>query len=258
MESRPVFEQLTDFELLGLREAPAMDDRRRLSGLCGVTIAATRDGQAIFVGSEVPDALLPTLVGAVESSPLGSGPDVEPPALVACRDILGVACGQLGLNAGPVYLIEPLVPVETRTRIVRSDQSPTEWPPLVNPGTWEHDEWDDLLDGTLGPWAMAVVDGSVASIAHTPGPMGERTAEVGVWTHPGYRGRRYAAEVTAAWADILRPSGRCLFYSTDAANVSSQRVAARLGLRVLGWTWSLQRADPRPRKSRHPLSRRRP
>jgi hypothetical protein len=33
--------------------------------------------------------------------------------------------------------------------------------------------------------------------------------------------------------------GRVLFYSTDAQNLSSQRVAARLGLRPIGWTWNL-------------------
>ena len=86
--------------------------------------------------------------------------------------------------------------------------------------------------------------------------MTKQAAECGVWTHPDYRGRGYAAAVTAAWADILRARGRCPFYSTDAQNVSSQRVAARLRLRPIGWTWNLGRGDPGPRDNRHPLSRR--
>ena len=105
---------------------------------------------------------------------------------------------------------------------------------------------------------MAIVDQKVVSICHTPRPMTERAAECGVWTHPDYRGRGYAAEVTATWADILRSSGRYLFYSTDAANLSSQRVAARLQLRPIGWTWSLARSSHGPRDDPHPLSRRRP
>jgi hypothetical protein len=55
------------------------------------------------------------------------------------------------------------------------------------------------------------------------------------------------------WADLLRPTGRVLFYSTDAANLSSQRVAERLRLRPIGWTWRLRAPAPDP-QSVHPLS----
>ncbi|MDP8922209.1 MAG: GNAT family N-acetyltransferase [Chloroflexota bacterium] len=256
--SRRAVEPLSDLALLELREEMAMDDRRRLAGLCGVTIAVTLDGQSLFMGSEVPDAILPAVIDAVNDAPVAPWPDEEPAALAACRGLLESSCAPLNLSAGPVYSIQPRARIETRTRIVRSDELPVGRPRLVNPGTWEHDEWDDLLDGTLGPWAMVVVDGSVASIAHTPGPMSERVAEVGAWTHPDHRGRGYAAEATTNWADVLRPSGRYLFYSTDAANLSSQRVAGRLELRLLGWTWTLQKVDPSGRDTRHPLSRRRP
>jgi GNAT superfamily N-acetyltransferase len=139
--------------------------------------------------------------------------------------------------------------------MARSDAAPDAALRGLNPGNWAPDEWDDLLDGVLGPWAMAVVDGRAASICHTPLPMTARAAECGVWTDPAYRGRGYAAAVTAAWADILQPSRRALFYSTDAGNRASQRVAARLQLRPLGWTWRLARTEPGPREHRHPLSR---
>jgi RimJ/RimL family protein N-acetyltransferase len=222
----------------------------------GVKISSAREGQLLFVGSAVPDALVHALIDAVDRSPLAPAPEQEPPALAACREILEPACAPLSVDAGPYYLIEPHVRAERRTRIVRSGKSPGEWLRQLNPGNWEPDEWDDLLDGALGPWAMAVAEGRVVSICHTPRPMTERAAECGVWTHPDYRGRGYAAAVTAAWAAILRASGRCLFYSTDAQNVSSQRVAARLRLRPIGWTWILARADPGPGDNRHPLSRR--
>ncbi|MFC5826580.1 GNAT family N-acetyltransferase [Nonomuraea insulae] len=62
-------------------------------------------------------------------------------------------------------------------------------------------------------------------------------AEAGTWTSPAYRGRGYAAITTAAWAELL--PGIQLFYSTSADNHSSQRVAARLGLRGIGWLWKL-------------------
>ncbi|MGD9894238.1 MAG: GNAT family N-acetyltransferase, partial [Dehalococcoidia bacterium] len=232
-----------------------MDDRRRLAGICGVTITAAHNGQAVYIGSEVSDILAPAVVDAVERSPLAPTPDREPPALGTCRRILASCCPRLTLDAGPAYLIEPRVPFATRPDIVRSDTSSSESLRRLNPGNWEHDEWNDLLDGALGPWAMAVAGGKVVSLCHTPLPMTESAAECGVWTHPDARGQGYAAAVTATWADILRPSGRLLFYGTDVQNHSSQRVAARLRLRLIGWTWSLIAIDPTQRSQRHPLSR---
>jgi RimJ/RimL family protein N-acetyltransferase len=101
---------------------------------------------------------------------------------------------------------------------------------------------------------MAVEDGRVIAICHTPRPMPAHTAECGVRTDSAYRGRGHAAAVTAAWASLLRPSGRHLFYSTDATNISSQRVAERLNLREIGWIWRLE-VSALPAQPYHPLSK---
>jgi RimJ/RimL family protein N-acetyltransferase len=255
MNLRQAARPLTDLELLEVQAEMAMDGHRRLAGICGVILAAARDGQAIFVGSEVPKLLVPALTAAA-ASPLPSTPDHEPPALAACRAMLEPHCRVLSLNAGPSYLFDPDIRIEMGASIARSDAPQDERLRLLNPGNWERDEWDDLLDGVLGPWAIAVVDERIVSICHTPQAMTDRAAECGVWTDPDYRGRGYAAAVTATWADILRPSGRFLFYSTDAENLSSQRVAARLHLCPIGWTWSLTDAGHEQRLDRHPLSRR--
>jgi len=255
MDSRHASHPLTDLALLELQAEMSMDGRRRLAGICGITIASSRDGQRLFVGSDVPDTLVPALVDTVDQSPRAPAPDREPPVLGACRAIVEPCCTPLSVEAGPSYVIEPDVRIEMRTDIARSDTSPSERLRRLNPGNWEHEEWDELLDGSLGPWAMAVVDGRVVSICHTPVQMTERAAECGVWTHPDYRGRGYAAAVTATWAAVLRPSGRYLFYSTDSQNRSSQRVAARLQLRLIGWTWRLTRVNRGQGDFRHPLSR---
>jgi hypothetical protein len=246
---------LSDLELLERKIEMSMDARRRLAGVCGATITATHDGHAIYIGSEVPDQLEPAVIDAVERSPLAPAPDQAPAALAACRRLLESCCPRLTFDSGPAYLIEPSVPFDTRPNIARSDVPLDERLRTMNPGNWESEEWSDLLDGALGPWAVAVVEGKIASICHTPLPMTGLAAECGVWTHPDARGQGYAAAVTAAWAGILRPSGRLLFYSTDAQNLSSQRVAARLQLRPLGWIWSLTRFAPAQRSRRHPLSR---
>jgi RimJ/RimL family protein N-acetyltransferase len=124
----------------------------------------------------------------------------------------------------------------------------------ANPGNWHPVEWDELLDGRLGPWTMALEGELVVSICHTPRPLTTRAAECGVWTHPAFRGRGYAAAVTSEWAAIMRPSGRYLFYSTDAENLSSQRVARRLNLRRLGWSWHLWLPRDDEDDRLHPLS----
>lgn len=112
-------------------------------------------------------------------------------------------------------------------------------PPRAN---WSGEEWNALVDGALGPWAMVTGDAQVIAICHSA-RLTERGAEAGVWTDPDHRGQGHAAAVTAAWASLLAGSGRALFYSTSSTNTSSQRVAARLNLRPIGWTWRL--ASPR-------------
>lgn len=251
MEPHP----LTDLELLALQAGMSMDAHGRLAGVRSIMIATARVGQLLFVGSDVPDALVPALVDAVSTSPRAPAPHLEPPAIAACRAILEPSCAPLFPDAGPSYLIPPDIQAEVAAYISRSDRSPTEPLRALNPGNWGDGEWDELLDGTLGPWAMAVADGRVVSICHTPRRMTEHAAECGVWTHPEYRGQGYASATTADWADVLRPSGRHLFYSTDWDNRHSQRVAARLRLRPIGWMWSLTGAKRLPQERRHPLNR---
>jgi RimJ/RimL family protein N-acetyltransferase len=173
---------------------------------------------------------------------------------------LGVGDALLGspgvvLRVDFVYLIEPDVAFESDAIIVRSDQASPPWMRAANPGGWHPVEWNELLDGRLGPWTMAVEGHRIVSICHTPVPLTDRAAECGVWTDPGFRSRGYAAAVTAEWAALLRPSNRYLFYGTDADNVSSQRVAERLKLRFLGYHCELGAAGEDERGGLHPLSR---
>ena len=83
------------------------------------------------------------------------------------------------------------------------------------------------------PWCVALHRDEIASIAFTVG-LGPSSAEVGVTTVPEFRGRGFAAAATAGWAALPAHSGRTLFYGAAKTNVSSQRVAQRLGLRRIG------------------------
>ena len=54
-------------------------------------------------------------------------------------------------------------------------------------------------------------------------------------TAEGFRGRGYAALVTAAWAQAIRAAGLTPVYSTSDDNHASRAVARKLRLREFGW-----------------------
>lgn len=248
----------TDLELLALQAEGALDPAGRLAGQYGIAIACAPGAHALWIGTEVldaaavPDAAAAELAAAFAATAPARDPAAPPPALDRCRRILeaGRAIEQ---HAGPNYVFPDAVPPRPGVLIERSDRPGRDALRGANPGNWEPVEWDELLDGRLGPWTMVLDGDRAVSICHTPRPLTPRAAECGVWTQLGARGRGYAAATAAVWADLLRPTGRVLFYSTDAANRSSQRVAERLRLRPIGWTWRLRAPDPDPH-SVHPLS----
>jgi RimJ/RimL family protein N-acetyltransferase len=245
---------LGDLELLGIQAERSFDDRGRIAGLYGVVIARAPTQQALWIGADVPELVAAELGSVFAGAPGSRAPAEPPPALERCRRLLETDGRVLQERSGPCYLIEPGTAFASSVRIERSDQPLGAALRGANPGNWEAIEWDELIDGQLGSWAISFEGALVASICHTPGPVTARGAECGVWTHPAFRGRGHAAAVTAVWAEIMRPTGRRLFYSTDADNFSSQRVAQRLRLRPLGWTWRLGAVRAGERDHVHPLS----
>ncbi|TAK66724.1 MAG: GNAT family N-acetyltransferase, partial [Dehalococcoidia bacterium] len=244
---------MTDLELLEIEAGMSLDVRGRIARLRGVTFAVSTEGQACWLGAHVPDELAGELTGILAGSHGSADPARPPPALDACQRAIEAALGaSTARHAGPSYTFPEDARFSSRSGIVRSDASRGEGLRDANPGNWGAIEWRELLDGQLGPWTMVVSAGEVLSICHTPQPMTDRAAECGVWTRPDARGRGYAADTAAAWAAMLAPTGRHLFYHHDADNVSSRRVAQRLGLRPIGWMWRV--AVDEPSAAMHPLS----
>lgn len=147
--------------------------------------------------------------------------------------------GPSRVSSGPSYVFpDDLLPVESP--LIEPFTSDVDVPAKLRAARpeawWEPGEWEDLLAGRLGPWAIGMIEGRVAALCHTP--VGSAVAaEAGVWTHPDERGRGYAGAVTAAWAQVARRRFGTLFYSTGAENVASQAVARKLGLRAIGEIW---------------------
>jgi hypothetical protein len=241
---------LTDLELLEIEIETlwATDHRGRLvkrrgwNGLAApdLVIAACSGGQIAAIGSEVPDPLAVELQAAVAGVSPSPDPATQPASIARCRQLLKDSLGPVVLSVGPSYVISPTTAFESGVEIQRSDGESTEAlrNQVAKRANWSAEEWNLLLDGSFGPWAIATIDGRVIAICHCA-RLADRGAEAGVWTDPEFRGQGHAAAVTAAWASLLAPSGRHLFYSTSATNLSSQRVAARLDLHLIGWMWKL-------------------
>jgi hypothetical protein len=252
--SRSESKRPSDLELLKIQTLDLAGSRAGVVGLRGFVIACTGSAEELWIGSEVPDDLARALEVAHEDARRPTDPAHPPSTLEACEQLLSASGWSVRREAGPTYLIEANARFTSGAHVVRSDTSSADGLRGSNPGNWHPIEWNELLDGRLGPWAMATAGDRIISICHTPRSMRDSAAECGVWTHPEFRGRGHAAAVTSEWAAILRPSGRRLFYSTRAENLSSRRVAERLKLHLLGWTWRVCHVGHEADDRIHPLS----
>lgn len=207
-----------------------IDDRGRIGGPRRLVVAVADDGVQVFVGAEVPERVAERLVSLVRPARRS---DEQPYGLSECQELLGGG----ELSSGPTYLVDRDIAYPVGESVICSTDEDAARVRALSAPTWKPDEWNDLVDGKLGPWAMAVIDDTVASICHTP-RQSEVAVEAGTWTDPAFRGQGLAAETTAAWARLISPDVH-IFYSTWAENISSQRVAARLGLPCIGWIWKL-------------------
>jgi len=107
----------------------------------------------------------------------------------------------------------------------------------------------DLLSGGLDEWRqdvhaglpmMAVVrDGRAVSIC-TSAAVSPTAHSAGVETVAAYRGRGFACQAVTAWACAVQALGAVPFYATTFDNLSSQGVARRLGLDLIGSEFSVE------------------
>jgi GNAT acetyltransferase len=229
------------------------DDRGRLARVRepagrpapDLVVGVAEGGCCVAIGSEVSDQAAVELEVICREATPQSDSSHPPNAILQAQDLLRDACGPVDLSSGPCYVFPPNPSFESPATLVRStDEDTSAAGDDIPPGsTWTRDEWRLLLAGELGPWASAVVGGLVVSVCYSS-RLAADGAEAGVWTHSDFRGKGHAAAVSAAWASLVTASGRQPFYSTSADNLSSQRVAARLGLRPIGWLWKLARVVP--------------
>lgn len=198
----------------------------------------------VLPGSTLPE----DVIAGVENVLRSAGPAAFPRDALAGVVRPAVEDGGVpGIEGGPVYIFRSNPPSafpDQSVRIVTS-AGPGSVEQCRRPPSWEPGEWDHLVRGASGPWAAAVVADEVAALCHTPKVVLPLAAECGVWTDPRWRRRGLGVAVTAAWARVAAADARYLFYSHDWRNEASAGVARKLGLRHLGWEWTIS-AGPWP------------
>ncbi len=135
----------------------------------------------------------------------------------------------MSMRAGQLYRFPDLLALEgTYISIVESHTD------LLRGGL---DEW--LPDVAVGlPMVAMVADGRAVSIC-TSVIASMTVHSAGVETLPDYRRRGLGVQAVAGWARTVQASGPTPFYGTTFDNVASQRLAARLGLSLVGAEFSL-------------------
>lgn len=199
-------------------------------------LSGCAEGNVCYVRRDVPAAAAGRLLALAAGQPAWREPASPPACLPALMNVLSDVGFRPTVSTEILYALSPAPPAAT-VAVIRS-------------GT---DEGDGLLSrlereglpahlaaaGFVGlgdfwpPWCVAVDRGEIAAMAFAA-RLGDEAADVGVYTFPGYRGRGLAAAVTAAWSGHPDLAGRLRFYTTSVENLSSQQVAARLGLPRIG------------------------
>ena len=152
------------------------------------------------------------------------------------------------LRQGPAHFGEYLMLLETHSPVQKYWMGPAYlFPDRVARPTTEAvavtDENLDVLSGGFEEWIpdvpcrrpfLAILhEGRAVSICCSVRITSE-SHEAGVETLNAYRGRGYASDVVAQWANEVRRLGCMPLYSTSWENVPSQGVAKRLGLLQYG------------------------
>src|SRR5689334_19143626 len=139
---------LTALDLLRLQAEPSLDARGRIARCHGVAIASCGDGHALWIGDEVPDAVAGALAAAFDRASPGR-PSEPPPVLAELAGLLGDGLQRAG---GPSYVMPPDVRFAPTAPIECAGGAGADRLRGANPGNWHPVEWDELLDGRLGPW----------------------------------------------------------------------------------------------------------
>ena len=170
--------------------------------------------------ADLPEPLAAELEALCADEPSGAGLSGTPRHADAYARLLGAHGRVRRVEAGPAYRFKDY-PEPSRALLHVTEASAE----VLRGG------FEEML-GELPfaqPFVAAVEEGRAVSVCRSV-RVTAAAHEAGVETLPDFRGRGYAADVTAGWARLVRDAGAAPLYSTSRENTASQSVAKRLRL----------------------------
>jgi hypothetical protein len=187
-------------------------------------LGRTRAGNVWRFRDDLPPGLVAALDPILAAEPPAADLRRPPACLTTTVDLLAAHAAVGGVGFGPAWCFpETIDPPAGVVAVTPANPVPT----------GDLYDWLAAELGVRQPCFAVVRDGVAVSVCFSA-RLTESAAEAGVLTHEAYRGRGFAAAVTAAWAIAVRASGRIPLYSTSWDNLASQGVARRLGLILYG------------------------
>jgi len=175
-------------------------------------------------GADLPDDLVSRLEELCTQELNGGPPGRLPAQYRQYLDLLSSHAPVDRVWAGPAYMSTQDVSSDGSPVLVRGNNAD-----LLRNG---FEEWlPDIRHRQ--PFVAMIEDDCAVSICASV-RISEAVHCAGVETQVGYRQRGYAVRAVAGWAMAVRRRGATPFYSTSWENHASQRVAARLGLSLVG------------------------
>jgi len=179
--------------------------------------------------------------------PVASRVGHRPPAEVfdsaVLRQVLGAAVDQV---IGPAWLgyadASDFRPAPTMGTRLLTDQDLPELQRLAaacGPMAWEHSGIDPARPPVFGCFA-----GEVLAAAGMLECWGDRLLQVGIVTHPAYRGRGYGKAVVSAMTAHGLATGGVVQYRTLQANLPSVGIARALGFQRFAQTLAVRLIPP--------------
>jgi len=132
--------------------------------------------------------------------------------------------------AGPAFVLpRPTCDADNPARLLGDADRPL----LAAHFAWLESEWADAE-----PVAGVLAHGAVVSVCRCA-RLRTAAVEAGVETAPAYRGRGFARQATARWAEAIYAAGMRPLYSTSWGNTASLRIAAALAAERYAVDYSL-------------------